>query len=252
MATLIFMGMFLSISDVASAYVGEVGLSVVQVEHGAKVIVLVNVSVPPEAESETTVSLRIVSQREMQERGPFELSPRQSHSEVVSIDGPVKSLTYVIMTYSNGGVESTKAALAVPTPSSASSPPAASAQSSYLLAGSSILGVAMGAFLGHAFSKRRESTQKAFEWQKMLYEKREPAVLEFLKSWDSSTSAQVFEEAFRRLKSNVPLRAAVLSEGDQLLAVLRNPQLNNDAKVVKVRMFRESIVEGLSSPDRAW
>lgn len=177
------------------------------------------------------------------QRGPLKIAPSQTHSEVVPV-GRSAEPALVVLRYATNGIENTKTAVG--------SMPSVSPSSSFNAYFTSILGVvgvALGAVLAHFFSKNREGARSHFEWRKMLYEHREPWYLEFLTSWDLSTSAQVFERRFNELRNKAYVPADVVSSAQRLMENLRDPNLSASDKTDAAKTFYAAISKFALSPE---
>lgn len=86
-----------------------------------------------------------------------------------------------------------------------------------------LLGVAVGGWLAHFFTKRREQEKYAFEWKKMLYEGSAPHFATFLAHWDTSTSVDLLDAQFQELQEKVVVPAAVVAEYRATRAALKSP-----------------------------
>jgi hypothetical protein len=111
-----------------------------------------------------------------------------------------------------------------------------------------VVGVILGALLAHLFTASRERRQADFEWNKMLYERREPAYLEFLASWNLSVSAQQFEQQFRSLKAHAFIPASLVEAGQTLLTRLRDVNLPVEERGRLAKAFHEQVMSAALSP----
>jgi hypothetical protein len=66
----------------------------------------------------------------------------------------------------------------------------------------SLAGVALGAGLTAYWTAQREHRRNKFEWSKMLYERYEQSIRQFVVSWSGSTSAVLLRAQFERLRQS--------------------------------------------------
>jgi hypothetical protein len=219
--------------EVTAQTVPQPGLKILQTNARNSSLIVVEVA-GKSALGSIEVHLVVLSGETKMERGPIKVGPTQIISETFSIprtDFPVVAH----MTYSVRGTESTTSA--------ASTPPVKTPSSLTTLLGaiSGVVGVIIGAALAHFFTRRRERMRASFEWRKMLYERREPAYLDFLDSWDLSISPQIFEQQFRRLKSRAVVPTSLVEAAEALLAALNDVNRPIDQKKLETRAFRDQV-----------
>jgi hypothetical protein len=114
---------------------------------------------------------------------------------------------YVLVRFSAGRVDNSEAS---PVPALLQTSPDLQELTTLGAAVLSLIGVLLGAFLGHFLTAKRELARSKFDWRKMVYERYEEAYVSFLSGWASSTNVRVLEEQFELLMSKAPVPAGVI------------------------------------------
>ena len=181
---------------------------VLQAPKGMVVVTLINWT--DRTASSVSVDLWLAS-RLQGSRGSYVISAHSSRVVTFPITKS-SSAVYVVVRFITRGVEDSEAQL-IRAPVPVLSQGSSGLGSLFTLGAAilSLIGVLLGALLGHFLTGRREFTRSRFEWQKMLYERHEQAYVSFLADWASSTNLSVLEEQFDRLKAAAPVPASVVS-----------------------------------------
>ncbi|WP_158778606.1 hypothetical protein [Streptomyces cellulosae] len=110
-----------------------------------------------------------------------------------------------------------------------------------------LIGVLVGAILGHILSSRRELTRAKFDLTKMYYEKTQEAYSEFLAGWAGSTSPQRLEGQFSRLISLCHVPPNVHESYRKTIEALRSSAAG-DEKEKAVERLQSQIGEMMAAP----
>ncbi|WP_286253821.1 hypothetical protein [Streptomyces graminofaciens] len=111
-----------------------------------------------------------------------------------------------------------------------------------------LIGVFIGAVLGHAFASRRESARGYFEWSKMLYERHHEAYIRFLGNWEGSPNSKILRDNFERLKSQGAIPVNILALYREVQSKLDDSSVSQEEKQKAADRLYAQVSNILSDP----
>jgi hypothetical protein len=170
------------------------------------------------------------------------LGARQSLVSTCDLQN-VSGNPYLVVSYNEDG-HSNSLAQNIELPS----PPQASSWPSIIPAIISLAGVAVGGWLTHLFTFRRERRRTEFDWGKMLFERYEKGYLLFLNGWRGFPNADILRRQFQDLQATCFVPARIANIYEQTMHMLLDGQTSDLQKENACKSLRESIDQFITKP----
>ena len=112
----------------------------------------------------------------------------------------------------------------------------------------SLVSSAVGGWLTHLFTTRRERRRTEFDWGKMIFERYEKGYLSFLNGWRGFPNADILRREFQALQATcfVPTRIATIYE--ETINLLSDTNASDIQKADACKSLRDAIDQFITKP----